>query len=67
MPTLSEQEASSLEQPFTKEEFKVALSQLKTGKASGLDGFSAHYYKAFAKELTLYFLMVYNSFRHNPL
>lgn len=52
---------ASLDTPLTKEELKLALGDMKPGKSSGPDGFTAQYFKSFLEMLSPHFLEAFNS------
>lgn len=52
LPTLSEDQVISLDQPITVEEIAEAIRSLPSGKAPGPDGFTAEFYKAYVDELS---------------
>lgn len=45
---------SIMEQPVSKEEFKLAISHMKGNTAAGLDCFTSEFYKTFREELHNY-------------
>lgn len=57
---LSEEELAALEEPLLAEELATAISNAKTGKAPGQDGYSLLYYRTFTSLLTPHFLSAYN-------
>ena len=48
LPNLSESDAALLEEPITSQEIDIAITQLKSGKSPGPDGYWAVYYKTFS-------------------
>ena len=52
LPTLSEEEAESLNRPVMPDEIETVIKQLLTHKSSGPEGFTGEFYKAFKEELT---------------
>lgn len=53
LPTLSDEQCDSLEAPIMVEEIVEVIRSLPSGKAPGLDGFTAGFYKCYAVELAL--------------
>ena len=51
IPQVTDEDKVILDSPILLEEVKIAINQLKSNKAPGLDGFPADFYKAFYKEL----------------
>lgn len=58
---ISDADASSLEQPLSKEELDAVLKQVKPGKSPGPDSLTLGYYKAFIDTLYPHFLSAFNS------
>lgn len=54
-----------LDTPLNSKEVELALKQMKAGKSPGPDGFSAGYYKTYAKILVPFFVSAFNSFSHH--
>lgn len=59
LPTLSEDQVASLDQPIIMEEIAEAIQNLPSGKAPGPDGFTAEFYKAYVEELSPLLLNMY--------
>ena len=61
LPTqLTQEEKDYLDLPLTKEEIDKALSQQKSNKSPGLDGYSAEFFKKFWPQLGHYFMECLN-------
>ena len=61
VPTqLTMYEKDLLDQPLTKEEIDKALTQQKSNKSPGMDGYSAEFYKKFWPQLGHYFMECVN-------
>uniref|UniRef100_A0A8C5Q236 Reverse transcriptase domain-containing protein n=1 Tax=Leptobrachium leishanense TaxID=445787 RepID=A0A8C5Q236_9ANUR len=60
---LSKAQAASLEDPILQEELAATLKHIKNNKCPGPDGFSAEYYKTFAKTLSSPMLTIFNATR----
>lgn len=58
---LIEEEKEVLDRPITQEEITNAIDQMKLGKASGPDGFTAKFYKIFKNEITPWIQIVMNN------
>lgn len=58
---IPEEDLADLDRPISAEEVTVAIAELKSGKAPGLDGYSPLYYKTFGHLLTPHFLLAYNA------
>lgn len=56
-----EEEQEALDKPISLEEIIKALEETKLGKAPGLDGFTANFYKIFKNELAQWFQVVVNN------
>ena len=52
LPTLSEEEAESLNRPVMPDEIETVIKQLLTHKSPGPDSFTGEFYRAFKGELT---------------
>ena len=52
LPTLSEEEAESLNRPITADEIETLIKRLPTHKRPGPDSFTGEFYRAFKGELT---------------
>uniref|UniRef100_A0A3B4ZND7 Reverse transcriptase domain-containing protein n=1 Tax=Stegastes partitus TaxID=144197 RepID=A0A3B4ZND7_9TELE len=59
LPTLNEEQQDVLDAPITTEEIVEVIRSLSSGKAPGLDGFTAEFFKCFATELAPLLLDVY--------
>lgn len=56
LPTLSETEVQSLDQPFSEEELFEALKSMKDGSAPGSDGLPVEFYKFFWNSIKGFYL-----------
>ena len=65
LPTLSQTQYDSLENPITPSEIELAIKSLKPNKCPGPDGFSALYYKKFSHVLTPMLTEAFNSLLNN--
>ena len=59
LPTLSDDDMSSLEEPISAIEIGQAIKLMKNRKAPGPDGYPIEFYKAFANKLTPLLRLVY--------
>ncbi len=60
LPTLSEDQVTSLDQPITVKEIAEAIQNLPSGKAPGPDGFTTEFYKTYVEELSPLLLDMYH-------
>lgn len=59
IPSVKQEKASELEQPFSEEEFYSAVKVMQNGKCPGPDGFPTEFFRKFAKELAPLLLSVF--------
>ena len=52
LPTLSEEEAESLNRPITADKIEAVIKRLPTHKSPGLDSFTGEFYRTVREELT---------------
>ncbi|KAM9324847.1 alpha-2-macroglobulin-like [Gastrophryne carolinensis] len=57
---LKQEISEEMDKPFTLEEVNAAVTQQRSGKSHGYDGFPAEYFKAFQSQLTPYILNLAN-------
>lgn len=61
LPSLSTKIREELNSPITLEELQLAVGEIKTGKASGPDGYTIQYYKTFLPILGPYLVKLFNA------
>ena len=59
LPSLSDEQCAGLDRPITLEEIKETIMTLKSGRAPGLDGFTAEFYKTYVEEISPILLDMY--------
>lgn len=65
LPTLSQTDLHSLNQPFTVQEIEKAIKNLPHNKSSGPNGYSSEYYQLFSHILTAFLHQVFEEAKNN--
>lgn len=60
LPSITQQQLESLNEPITQEEVADMIKSLKTGKSPGPGGYSNNYYKIFSETITHKLVRLYN-------
>lgn len=60
LPSLSAEQVEQSDLPVTKEEIIAVIKHLPSGKAPGMYGFTAKFYKTYSEDLAQFLLDMYN-------